>query len=78
MTTFHFYKKVCSIAMFFFYLTINLYFSKGVPVLHLIPIPFPEVWHTPGDNRDAVDINTVENINKILRIFLAEYLHLLV
>jgi glutaminyl-peptide cyclotransferase len=48
----------------------------GVPILHLIPVPFPSVWHTEDDNRNAVNIPTVENLNKILRLFVAEYLHL--
>ncbi|PNF26931.1 Glutaminyl-peptide cyclotransferase [Cryptotermes secundus] len=49
---------------------------RGVPILHLIPVPFPSAWHTEDDNRNAVDIATVENLNKILRLFVAEYLHL--
>jgi len=49
---------------------------RGVPILHLIPVPFPSVWHTADDNRNAVNIPTVENLNKILRVFVAEYLHL--
>lgn len=44
--------------------------------MHLITIPFPKFWHTPRDNRAAVDLDTVENLNKILRVFVAEYLHL--
>ncbi|PSN58320.1 hypothetical protein C0J52_00166 [Blattella germanica] len=46
-----------------------------VPILHLIPVPFPTVWHTENDNRNAIDLSTVENLNKILRVFVAEYLH---
>lgn len=49
---------------------------RDVPVLHLIPTPFPDCWHTSDDNRDAIDIHTVENLNKIIRVFVAEYLHL--
>lgn len=49
---------------------------KGVPILHLIPSPFPKGWHTPDDNRDLIDPDTVEDLNKILRVFVAEYLHL--
>ncbi|XP_069684989.1 glutaminyl-peptide cyclotransferase-like isoform X2 [Periplaneta americana] len=52
------------------------FMTRGVPILHLIPIPFPSVWHTEEDNRNAVSIATVENLNKILRLFVAEYLHL--
>ncbi|KAJ8963660.1 hypothetical protein NQ314_005451 [Rhamnusium bicolor] len=49
-----------------------------VPILHLISNPFPGEWHTPADNRDIVNEHTVEDINKILRVFVAEYLNVLV
>ncbi|XP_022916774.1 glutaminyl-peptide cyclotransferase isoform X2 [Onthophagus taurus] len=49
---------------------------RGVPILHLIPLPFPRCWHKPCDDRSIVDLSTVENLNKILRVFVAEYLHL--
>ncbi|XP_017887550.1 glutaminyl-peptide cyclotransferase-like [Ceratina calcarata] len=52
------------------------FLQRDVPVLHLIPYPFPKVWHKPSDNRDNIDITTVENINKILRTFVASYLHI--
>lgn len=48
---------------------------RKVPILHIIPTPFPDVWHTPDDNRQAIDMHTVENLNKIFRVFIAEYLH---
>ncbi len=48
----------------------------GVPVLHLIPVPFPEVWHKIGDNGDNVDDPTVTKLNQILRIFVAQFLKL--
>ena len=49
---------------------------RGVPILHLISTPFPSVWHTAGDNRDALDFGLIANFNRILRIFVAEYLHI--
>lgn len=49
------------------------FLQRGVPVLHLIAYPFPEVWHTIDDNLTAIDPNTVYNLNSIFRIFLAEY-----
>ncbi|XP_019758523.2 glutaminyl-peptide cyclotransferase [Dendroctonus ponderosae] len=52
------------------------FLRRNVPILHLIPLPFPREWHTSGDNRNIIDINTVENLNKILRIFTTEYLHI--
>ncbi|XP_074040722.1 glutaminyl-peptide cyclotransferase isoform X2 [Leptinotarsa decemlineata] len=52
------------------------FLEKNVPVLHLISHPFPREWHTAGDNRDIIDMDTVENINRILRVFVAEYLNM--
>ncbi|XP_040479047.1 glutaminyl-peptide cyclotransferase isoform X2 [Ursus maritimus] len=48
----------------------------GAPVLHLIPSPFPEVWHTMDDNEENLDETTIDNLNKILQVFVLEYLHL--
>ncbi|XP_060025379.1 glutaminyl-peptide cyclotransferase isoform X3 [Lagenorhynchus albirostris] len=48
----------------------------GVPVLHLIPSPFPEAWHTMDDNEENLDKTTIDNLNKILKVFVLEYLHL--
>ncbi|XP_054013597.1 glutaminyl-peptide cyclotransferase isoform X1 [Hylaeus anthracinus] len=52
------------------------FLQRNIPILHLIPHPFPSVWHKPSDNRDNIDLKTTENINKILRIFVASYLHI--
>ena len=52
-----------------------LYFP-GVPILHLIVVPFPDVWHKSSDNGDNVDHGSVSDISKILRAFVAEYLQL--
>lgn len=52
------------------------FLQRGVKVLHIIPTPFPTVWHEEGDNADIIDLDTVENFNKILRVFTAEYLNL--
>ncbi|KAG5881219.1 hypothetical protein JTB14_035479 [Gonioctena quinquepunctata] len=54
------------------------FLERNVPVIHLISHPFPREWHTPADNRDIIDANTVENINRILRVFVAEYLNIYV
>ncbi|XP_065339633.1 glutaminyl-peptide cyclotransferase isoform X1 [Cloeon dipterum] len=54
------------------------FLKRGVPILHLIPSPFPSVWHKNGDNYSALDFDTIANLNKILRIFVAEYLSLAV
>jgi len=50
---------------------------RNVPILHLIAYPFPRQWHKIGDNRSTLDFGRIANFNKILRVFVAEYLHLL-
>lgn len=50
------------------------FLKLGVPIVHLIPIPFPTVWHTKDDDMSVIDYTTTENINRILRIFVMEYL----
>lgn len=52
------------------------FMRRGVPILHVIPTPFPEVWHKAGDNSECIDYDTVENLNRILRLFVVEYLAL--
>ncbi|XP_044274789.1 glutaminyl-peptide cyclotransferase [Varanus komodoensis] len=52
------------------------FLRRGVPVLHLIPSPFPQVWHTMEDNEENLDKATVDNLNKILQVFVLEYLNL--
>uniref|UniRef100_A0A2A4JKC7 glutaminyl-peptide cyclotransferase n=1 Tax=Heliothis virescens TaxID=7102 RepID=A0A2A4JKC7_HELVI len=52
------------------------FMRRNVDILHVIPSPFPSVWHTPEDNMAALDFKTIENLNKIFRVFVAEYLHI--
>ncbi|XP_036922731.1 glutaminyl-peptide cyclotransferase [Sturnira hondurensis] len=52
------------------------FLRKGVPILHLIAFPFPEVWHTMDDNEENLDETTIDNLNKIIQVFVLEYLHL--
>ena len=53
-----------------------LQYVSGVPILHLISVPFPSVWHKITDDETILDQNSIENLLKILRIFVAQYLHL--
>ncbi|KAG0235061.1 hypothetical protein BGW42_005854 [Actinomortierella wolfii] len=53
------------------------FLDRGVPVFHVIPHPFPTVWHKLTDNADAIDQDIVTNWANVFRIFAAEYLHLL-
>lgn len=52
------------------------FLKKNTPILHLIPYPFPKVWHKITDNRSNIDLKTTENMNKILRVFVGSYLHI--
>lgn len=52
------------------------FLHRGVPVLHIITTPFPQFWHTLDDTEDNMHRPTVENLTKILAIFLTEYLGL--
>ncbi|XP_015263937.1 PREDICTED: glutaminyl-peptide cyclotransferase [Gekko japonicus] len=51
------------------------FLRRGVPILHLIPDPFPKVWHTMADNEENLDKPTIDNLNKILQVFVLEYLN---
>lgn len=51
------------------------FLDRGVRILHLIPYPFPSVWHTFDDNEDHLDRSTIQNLNKILQVFVLEYLN---
>ncbi|XP_045476105.1 glutaminyl-peptide cyclotransferase isoform X2 [Harmonia axyridis] len=52
------------------------FLRKGVPILHLIPIPFPNVWHTIDDNADVLDADSIHDLNLTIQHFLAQYLHI--
>lgn len=54
----------------------HISFIAGVSVLHLIPSPFPDVWHTFEDNEENLDSSTIDNLNKILQVFVLEYLNI--
>ncbi|KAM0753723.1 hypothetical protein T439DRAFT_310525 [Meredithblackwellia eburnea MCA 4105] len=50
--------------------------QNGVPVVHLITLPFPSVWHTIGDDVTALDLPTIKAWAMIVRLTVAEYLGL--
>ncbi|XP_077049191.1 LOW QUALITY PROTEIN: glutaminyl-peptide cyclotransferase-like protein [Agelaius phoeniceus] len=52
------------------------FLRRGVPVLHVIPTPFPRVWHTLGDTEDNLHPPTVHDLAKVLLLFVAEFLQL--
>ncbi|CAN9502294.1 unnamed protein product [Ophioblennius macclurei] len=51
------------------------FLNKGVRVVHLIPYPFPSVWHSFNDNEQNLDRISIQNLNKILQVFVLEYLN---
>ncbi|XP_050097676.1 glutaminyl-peptide cyclotransferase-like isoform X1 [Anopheles aquasalis] len=50
------------------------FLKRNIPVLHLIPVPFPKHWHKPEDNEANLSRSTIKNVNAVLRIFMIEYL----
>ena len=52
------------------------FLKAGIPVVHLIASPFPEVWHTLKDDKSALDLDTIKAWALIVRLTVAEYLGL--
>jgi len=50
--------------------------ERGVKALHLIPVPFPSVWHEETDDVDHLDRQSVKDLASLLRLFISEYLQL--
>nr|VZI28721.1 unnamed protein product [Spirometra erinaceieuropaei] len=68
-------------ASFFYNITMNgieddhlPFIRRGVPVLHLIPLPFPPQWHTLRDNIENVDMRTVRDLQLLVAGFVSRYL----
>jgi glutaminyl-peptide cyclotransferase len=53
------------------------FMGKGVEVLHVIPSPFPDVWHTMEDDGQHVDMRTVRDWGKIVAAFVLEWLDMM-
>ena len=54
------------------------FYNLGVrKILHMIASPFPSVWHTMSDNKEALALalDTIDRINKIVRVFVYSYLN---
>ncbi|VDL18204.1 unnamed protein product [Hymenolepis diminuta] len=49
-------------------------FNLGVPVLHLIPAPFPPQWHRLTDTIDNIDRKAIHDIQLLVAGFLCQYL----
>ena len=53
------------------------FLARGVPILHIIPVPFPSVWHTLADDASCLDLPTIQAWSMIFRVLTAEYLGLI-
>ncbi|KAG9241218.1 hypothetical protein BJ878DRAFT_428617 [Calycina marina] len=52
------------------------FLARGVEILHIIPTPFPRVWHTIEDDGEHLDMATVEDWAKIVMAFVGEWMDL--
>lgn len=52
------------------------FMARGVEVLHMIPTPFPRVWHEVDDDGEHLDLDTVEDWAKLFTAFAAEWMDL--
>lgn len=50
---------------------------RGVPILHLIATPFPDVWHTMNDDGAHLDMPTVRDWARIMTAFALEWLDMM-
>ncbi|CAF9932427.1 hypothetical protein IMSHALPRED_008889 [Imshaugia aleurites] len=52
------------------------FMARGVDVLHLIPSPFPPVWHKMSDDGEHLDTDTTEDWAVLVTAFAAEWMDL--
>lgn len=52
------------------------FLDNKVPILHLIPHPFPIQWHTKHDDIEHLHFFTIEVLFNIFKCFVADYLEL--
>lgn len=52
------------------------FMARGVEILHIIPTPFPRVWHEVGDDGEHLDMPTVEDWTRLIIAFLGEWMDL--
>lgn len=53
------------------------FIHQGVEILHVIPSPFPDVWHTMDDDGKHLDAATVKDWAKIIAGFTLEWLDMM-
>lgn len=52
------------------------FMARGVDVLHMIPSPFPDVWHEMSDDGEHLDLETCADWAILVTAFAAEWLDL--
>ena len=52
------------------------FMARGVDILHIIPTPFPPVWHSMLDDGAHLDMPTVNDWCRIVTAFAAEWMEL--
>lgn len=52
------------------------FMARGVEILHMIPSPFPNVWHLMEDDGEHLDGDTVEDWARLVTAFMAEWMEL--
>jgi hypothetical protein len=52
------------------------FMARGVEILHLIPSPFPSVWHTSRDDGEHLDMKTTGDWAVLTAAFAAEWMDL--
>jgi hypothetical protein len=52
------------------------FMRRGVDILHMIPSPFPTVWHTIDDDGEHLDLETTRDWAKIVTAFTVEWMDL--
>ncbi|KAF6790671.1 glutaminyl-peptide cyclotransferase (peptidase family M28) [Colletotrichum sojae] len=53
------------------------FMAKGVNILHIIPSPFPAVWHRPEDDGEHLNMPTVRDWTRIVTAFTMEWLDMM-
>jgi glutaminyl-peptide cyclotransferase len=52
------------------------FLARGVEILHIIPSPFPSVWHEMTDDGEHLDMDTTEDWARIVTAFVGEWMDL--
>ncbi|KAF4974322.1 hypothetical protein FZEAL_8751 [Fusarium zealandicum] len=50
------------------------FMERGVEILHLIPTPFPDVWHEMTDDGEHLDLPTVRDWARITTAFVVDWM----